>query len=185
MKTLTRSKRPNNRLGQWTSPSGLRNAKSLFKSPTPVPQNADAASLANTHKPSQPRHPLASYMLPPATAISPATTSNKRKLEASGAIPDAPAKRRQVTDSTDMHWDEPLVTHEQMEQFYPHIEKMLAEIEFLDPKNPRLLPLRLRRLFGRIQLDKMEYHLLRGIFSRVQALNNGTWKSSKPKEDQN
>ena len=84
-----------------------------------------------------------------------------------------------VTDTEDMQWDEPLVTHEQMEQFYPHIEKMLAEIEFLDPKNPRLLPLRLRRLFGRIQLDRMEYHLLRGIFSRVQALNNGTWKQSK------
>lgn len=83
-----------------------------------------------------------------------------------------------VTDTESMQWDVPLVTHEQMEQFYPHIEKMLAEIEFLDPKNPRLLPLRLRRLFGRIQLDRMEYHLLRGIFSRVQALNNGTWKKS-------
>lgn len=83
-----------------------------------------------------------------------------------------------VTDTESMQWDEPLVTHDQMEQFYPHIEKMLAEIEFLDPKNPRLLPLRLRRLFGRIQLDRMEYHLLRGIFSRVQALNNGTWKKS-------
>ena len=83
-----------------------------------------------------------------------------------------------VTDTESMQWDEPLVTHEQMEQFYPHIEKKLAEIEFLDPKNPRLLPLRLRRLFGRIQLDRMEYHLLRGIFSRVQALNNGTWKKS-------
>ena len=83
-----------------------------------------------------------------------------------------------VTDTESTQWDEPLVTHEQMEQFYPHIEKMLAEIEFLDPKNPRLLPLRLRRLFGRIQLDRMEYHLLRCIFSRVQALNNGTWKKS-------
>jgi tRNA (cytidine32/uridine32-2'-O)-methyltransferase len=90
----------------------------------------------------------------------------------------------QVTDEDSMHWDEPLVTHEQMEQFYPHIEKMLAEIEFLDPKNPRLLPLRLRRLFGRIQLDRMEYHLLRGIFSRVQALNNGTWKKTANNEDQ-
>ena len=86
-----------------------------------------------------------------------------------------------VTDTESMHWDEPLVTHEQMEQFYPHIEKMLAEIEFMDPKNPRLLPLRLRRLFGRIQLDRMEYHLLRGIFTRVQALNNGTWKKSADK----
>jgi len=86
-----------------------------------------------------------------------------------------------VTETESMHWDEPLVTHEQMEQFYPHIEKMLAEIEFMDPKNPRLLPLRLRRLFGRIQLDRMEYHLLRGIFTRVQALNNGTWKKSADK----
>ena len=84
-----------------------------------------------------------------------------------------------VTETEDMQWDEQLVTHEQMEHFYPHIEKMLAEIEFLDPKNPRLLPLRLRRLFGRIQLDRMEYHLLRGIFSRVQALNNGSWKKTE------
>ena len=87
----------------------------------------------------------------------------------------------QVTESQSMQWDEPLVTHYQMQQFYPHLEKMLAEIEFMDPKNPRLLPLRLRRLFGRIQLDTMEYHLLRGIFTRVQAMNNGTWKKTTDK----
>ena len=87
----------------------------------------------------------------------------------------------QVTDSQSMQWDEPLVTHDQMQQFYPHLEKMLAEIEFMDPKNPRLLPLRLRRLFGRIQLDTMEYHLLRGIFTRVQAMHNGTWKKTTDK----
>ena len=51
----------------------------------------------------------------------------------------------------------------------------------MDPKNPRLLPLRLRRLFGRIQLDRMEYHLLRGIFTRVQAINSGKWKKSMDK----
>jgi tRNA (cytidine32/uridine32-2'-O)-methyltransferase len=84
----------------------------------------------------------------------------------------------QVIDGQSMHWDEPLVTHQDMDKFYPHLEKMLADIEFMDPNNKRLLPLRLRRLFGRIQLDKMEYHLLRGIFSRVQAMHNGTWKPS-------
>ncbi len=103
--------------------------------------------------------------------------------------PRDPKATMQVIDGIEMEWDEPLVTHEQMEQFYPHLEKMLAEIEFMDPKNPRLLPLRLRRLFGRIQLDRMEYHLLRGIFTRVQALNNGTWKksshTSQQDEDQN
>ena len=90
-----------------------------------------------------------------------------------------------VTDTESMQWYEPLVTHEQMEQFYPHIEKMLAEIEFLYPKNPLLLPLRLRRLFGRIQLDPMEHHLLRGTLSRVHPLNTPTWKQSTtaPTED--
>ncbi|WP_411690621.1 RNA methyltransferase [Acinetobacter towneri] len=94
-----------------------------------------------------------------------------------GKVAD-PEATMQVTDSEAMQWDEPLVNHAQMQQFYPHLEKMLAEIEFMDSKNPRLLPLRLRRLFGRIQLDRMEYHLLRGIFSRVQAMNNGSWKKS-------
>lgn len=83
-----------------------------------------------------------------------------------------------VTDQADMVWDEPLVTQKQMQEFYPHMEKMLEDIEFLDPQNPRLLPLRLRRLFGRIQLDRMEYNLLRGVFSRVQAMSHGTWKNN-------
>lgn len=74
-----------------------------------------------------------------------------------------------------MQWDEPLVTQAQMQQFYPHLEAMLTDIDFLDPQNPRLLPLRLRRLFGRIQLDRMEYNLLRGIFGRVQAMSHGKW----------
>ena len=87
-----------------------------------------------------------------------------------------PDDHMQLKQQQSMQWDEPLVTQQQMQEFYPHLEKMLTEIEFLDPNNPRLLPLRLRRLFGRIQLDRMEYHLLRGIFSRVQALANGSWK---------
>jgi tRNA (cytidine32/uridine32-2'-O)-methyltransferase len=74
-----------------------------------------------------------------------------------------------------MQWDEPLVDQAMMQQFYPHLEAMLADIDFIDPKNPRLLPLRLRRLFGRVRLDRMEYNLLRGIFGRVQALSKGTW----------
>ena len=60
----------------------------------------------------------------------------------------------------------------------------LFKVIFFDPENPRLLPLRLRRLFGRIQLDRMEYHLLRGVFTRVQALSNGSWKKSNHQEDQ-
>jgi tRNA (cytidine32/uridine32-2'-O)-methyltransferase len=93
-----------------------------------------------------------------------------------------------------MQWDEPLADQAMMQQFYPHLEAMLADIDFIDPKNPRLLPLRLRRLFGRVRLDRMEYNLLRGIFGRVQALSKGTWppaslrassQNSVPSSDQN
>ena len=93
-----------------------------------------------------------------------------------------PDDHMQLKQQQSMEWDEPLVTQKQMEEFYPHLEKMLTEIEFLDPNNPRLLPLRLRRLFGRIQLDRMEYHLLRGIFSRVQALAKGSWKQTNSED---
>jgi len=93
-----------------------------------------------------------------------------------------PEDHMQLKQQQSMEWDEPLVTQKQMEEFYPHLEKMLTEIEFLDPNNPRLLPLRLRRLFGRIQLDRMEYHLLRGIFSRVQALAKGSWKQTNSED---
>ncbi len=74
-----------------------------------------------------------------------------------------------------MDWDEPLVDQAAMQQFHLHLEQMLTDIDFLDPNNPRLLPLRLKRLFGRIRLDQTEYNLLRGVFGRVQALRQGKW----------
>ncbi|QER39439.1 RNA methyltransferase [Acinetobacter suaedae] len=103
-------------------------------------------------------------------------------LEQSCPLTKTSDDQMQLKQQQSMQWDEPLVTQQQMEEFYPHFEKMLTEIEFLDPDNPRLLPLRLRRLFGRIQLDRMEYHLLRGVFSRVQSLANGSWKKSQSED---
>lgn len=85
------------------------------------------------------------------------------------------APQMPINTNLSMDWDEPLVTHAQMQQFYPHMESMLGDIDFIDPQNPRLLPLRIKRLFGRIQLDRVEYNLLRGIFGRVQALARGQW----------
>lgn len=69
------------------------------------------------------------------------------------------------------YWDEPLVNQQQMQQFYTHFEQVLHDLDLFDPQNPRLLPLRLRRLFGRIQLDTVEYHLLRAMLARVHALS--------------
>ena len=54
---------------------------------------------------------------------------------------------------------------EQLEQFYRHLEQTLIELDFLDPKNPKQLMRRLRRLFGRARPDQNEVNILRGILS--------------------
>jgi len=65
-------------------------------------------------------------------------------------------------------WDEELATSEQMERLFEHMEETLVEIEFFDPKYPRQLLARLRRLFLRARLDRIEHNILRGMFTATQ-----------------
>ncbi len=62
----------------------------------------------------------------------------------------------------------PLATNAEVERFYRHLEEVLLQTGFLDPNNPRQLISRLRRLFGRIDLDQNEVNILRGILASVQ-----------------
>ena len=64
--------------------------------------------------------------------------------------------------------DFPLANREEVERMYEHMEQTLTDIEFLDPKAPRQLIRRLRRLFNRAEPDAMEINILRGIFATVQ-----------------
>lgn len=74
------------------------------------------------------------------------------------------------TDSRadDENWDQQWATGEQVEHFYDHLERTLIKIDFHDPRNPRQLMQRLRRLFGRIRIDVMEMNILRGILSNIE-----------------
>jgi tRNA/rRNA methyltransferase len=54
-------------------------------------------------------------------------------------------------------------THEEIERFYEHLEKSLLEAGFLNPRSPKKLMARLRRLFGRAQLEQEEVNILRGV----------------------
>jgi tRNA (cytidine32/uridine32-2'-O)-methyltransferase len=65
-------------------------------------------------------------------------------------------------------WDEEMVTSEDMERFYAHFESMLVAVGFLDPASPRQLMTRVRRMFNRMRLDRLELNLWRGIFKHVQ-----------------
>ena len=59
-------------------------------------------------------------------------------------------------------------TADEIEQFYEHLKEVFIEIKFLKKANPRRLMHRVRRLFNRINLEKMEVSILRGMLSQVQ-----------------
>lgn len=59
-------------------------------------------------------------------------------------------------------------TADEIEQFYEHLREVFIEIQFLKASNPRRVMQRVRRLFNRVSLEKMEVNLLRGMLSHVQ-----------------
>lgn len=59
-------------------------------------------------------------------------------------------------------------TGDEMEQYFVHLQQVLVEIEFLDPQQPRHLMPRLRRLYGRMGINRMEMNILRGILTQTQ-----------------
>jgi tRNA/rRNA methyltransferase len=58
-------------------------------------------------------------------------------------------------------------THEEIERFYEHLERSLLEAGFLNPRSPKKLMARLRRLFGRTQLEQEEVNILRGVIKTL------------------
>jgi tRNA/rRNA methyltransferase len=58
--------------------------------------------------------------------------------------------------------------HEDVENFYAHLEQSLLASGFLDPANPRRLIPRLRRLFGRARLEQEEVNILRGMLNSLR-----------------
>lgn len=78
-----------------------------------------------------------------------------------------------LMELTTVRWDEDLATAKELEQFIEHLEQTLVDIEFHDRDNPRQLMTRLRRLFSRSRMDKMEVNILRGILSAVQNKTGG------------
>ena len=73
-----------------------------------------------------------------------------------------------ILSSDDEGWDEPPAAVEEIEGFFRHLEETLIKIGFYDPETPRQLMARLRRLYQRAHLDKMEVNILRGILSASQ-----------------
>lgn len=58
-------------------------------------------------------------------------------------------------------------THAQVEGMYQHLEQALIALQFLNADNPRKLMPRIKRLFGRTQLEVEEVNILRGIARQI------------------
>lgn len=54
------------------------------------------------------------------------------------------------------------------EYFFAHLEELMIQTQFLDPKKPKYLMRRLRLLFNRAEPDQNEINILRGILTACQ-----------------
>ncbi|MDN7427842.1 RNA methyltransferase [Burkholderia sp. AU16741] len=70
-----------------------------------------------------------------------------------------------------------LAQSDEIERMYVHLENALIALDFLDPRNPKKLMPRLRRLFARTGLEREEVNILRGIAKHILL------KSGKPDGD--
>ena len=64
--------------------------------------------------------------------------------------------------------DDELVTADELEGYFDHLKKVMIEIHFLDPDNPRYLIPRLRRLYSRSGITRSEMNILRGMLAAIQ-----------------
>lgn len=78
--------------------------------------------------------------------------------------------RMRLTDTKVEQAPEPgedLAPAEIMQGFFAHLEKTLVEIGYLNPKDPRYLIPRLRRLFHRANPTNNEINIMRGILKSI------------------
>lgn len=68
------------------------------------------------------------------------------------------------TANTDDEW----VNADDLESYFEHLTKVMVDVNFLDPENPRYLIPRLRRLYSRSGITRSEMNILRGMLSSIQ-----------------
>ena len=65
-----------------------------------------------------------------------------------------------------------LANIEDIDRFYEHLNKVLIDIGFIKPSNPKRMMQKLKRLFNRVQLEDIEVRILRGILSQIESTLN-------------
>jgi tRNA/rRNA methyltransferase len=77
----------------------------------------------------------------------------------------------------------PLAAYQDVERFFQHLERVMVVSGFLDPQRPRRLVPKLRRLFGRAELESDEINILRGLLDAVEHTLTGQDRSGEAGQD--
>ena len=64
--------------------------------------------------------------------------------------------------------DAEMSTAGEFDEFFEHLMRVLERIDFYDPGSPRLAVPKLRRLFNRVRMERLEIAMLRGILSNIE-----------------
>ncbi len=64
-------------------------------------------------------------------------------------------------------WDEPPMTHQQQQQLQQRLLQLLVALDIYHPEQSKVMPQRLSRLLGRLQLDIKEYQLLQAMIAKL------------------
>ncbi len=75
---------------------------------------------------------------------------------------------RMAVTTGKLHYDEKpaaLASQDDLERFYAHMQEVLAQIGYINPRAPKKLFERIRRIYSRARLEKEEVNLLRGILT--------------------
>ena len=92
----------------------------------------------------------------------------RRSLTRDTTSADQSARLHESLTELPADWDRARASAAEAAALYRHLERVLLQIEFEDPNNPRMTLTRLRRLLVRIRADETEVAILRGILTRIE-----------------
>jgi len=93
------------------------------------------------------------------------------ELDKAAAV-DQPAEAAEEGHGWGVDWDYELASHGELNGLLQHMEQTMVDIDFLDPNTPKQLMSRMRRLYQRAGMDKMEINMMRGMLAAVQRQAN-------------
>jgi tRNA (cytidine32/uridine32-2'-O)-methyltransferase len=94
-----------------------------------------------------------------------AFSSNEKTMNAVQLMDE---NAEQAANEINLNLEPSLPSYETLAEFYRELEKTLIDIQFLDPKKPGQMMVRLKRLFAKAEIDKTELTLLRGMLSAIR-----------------